>query len=120
MLDRDVDAGTYIAAFKGNACGPGGLARLGRDYVVAAQTTRSALHFWTWHKVPLPAERLPPARLQSHLIWRCPMLCGLSALRMCGWSMGDRQRANRWPASAGSFTKHLKALQLPAGWCGAG
>ena len=49
---RDIEAGTFIAAFKGNASGPGCLSRLGRDYVVAAQTSRSALHFWTWHKVP--------------------------------------------------------------------
>jgi len=51
---RDIEAGTFIAAFKGNASGPGCLARLGRDYVVAAQTSRSALHFWTWHKVREP------------------------------------------------------------------
>ena len=50
-VSRDIEAGTFIAAFKGNASAPNCLARLGRDYIVAAQTTRSALHFWTWHKV---------------------------------------------------------------------
>ncbi len=56
---RDIEAGTFIAAFKGNASGPGCLSRVGRDYMIAAQTSRSALHFWTWHK----ARSEPPMLL---------------------------------------------------------
>lgn len=48
---RDLHTGTALTSFKGNACPPGGLARLGRDYLVAAQLGRGGgLHFWAWHK----------------------------------------------------------------------
>lgn len=48
---RDLHTGTLLTSFKSCSCPPGGLSRLGRDYLVAAQLGRGGgLHFWAWHK----------------------------------------------------------------------
>ena len=49
---RDLPTSTQLTSFKGNACGPNALARLGRDYLIAAQlgARGGALHAWAWHK----------------------------------------------------------------------
>lgn len=48
---RDLHTGTLLTTFKSCSCPPGGLSRLGRDYLVAAQLGRGGgLHFWAWHK----------------------------------------------------------------------
>ncbi|KAL4446691.1 hypothetical protein ABPG77_007935 [Micractinium sp. CCAP 211/92] len=47
----DLHTGTLLTSFKSCSCPPGGLSRLGRDYLVAAQLGRGGgLHFWAWHK----------------------------------------------------------------------
>jgi hypothetical protein len=112
MLDRDIDAGTFIAAFKGNASGPGGLARLGRDYIVAAQTTRSALHFWTWHKV-LPLQSVHRGSASFSRGGACFMPRDLSGSHSSQGSMGDPQCAHRKTTFAGSFTTETGAVRLP-------
>ncbi|KAG1674968.1 hypothetical protein FOA52_014763 [Chlamydomonas sp. UWO 241] len=46
----DVQTGTQLTQYKGNASPRNGLCSVGRDYVVGAQTGKDALQFWTWHK----------------------------------------------------------------------
>ena len=48
---RDLQTGTQLAAFKDNASGINSISLIGNDYFAAAQTSKDALHFWTWHKV---------------------------------------------------------------------
>ncbi len=50
-LRRDLQSGTHLTSYKGNGCPRNGLCTLGRDYLVAVQAAKQALHFWTWHKV---------------------------------------------------------------------
>lgn len=50
-VHRDLATGTFLTAYKGGGATGGGLAVLGRDYVIAAQAASPALHFWTWHRV---------------------------------------------------------------------
>ncbi|KAK9790948.1 hypothetical protein WJX73_006419 [Symbiochloris irregularis] len=46
----DVATGRVLCNFKDSASPPGSLCCLGRDYLVAAQSTTSALSLWSWHK----------------------------------------------------------------------
>eukprot|EP00198_Chlamydomonas_reinhardtii_P007316 XP_001696652.1 predicted protein [Chlamydomonas reinhardtii] len=48
---RDPVTGSQVSAYKGNGSSRNGLATLGNDYIVAAQTHKHALHFWSWHRV---------------------------------------------------------------------
>jgi WD40 repeat protein len=58
---RDVSTGTAIATYKLNASPVGGLALLGRDYLLSTQIGKGSFHFWTWHKVgPRCAGARPP------------------------------------------------------------
>lgn len=48
---RDVETGTSIATYKSNSSSRNGFCSLGRDYLLASQTGKGSLHFWSWHKV---------------------------------------------------------------------
>ena len=48
---RDLHTGTGLTSYKNNACPPNGISLVGRDYVIATQLGKPALHAWTWHKV---------------------------------------------------------------------
>ncbi len=47
----DLRTGTLLSSYKANACPRNGLCLLGRDYIAAAQASKDAIQFWTWHKV---------------------------------------------------------------------
>jgi pre-rRNA-processing protein IPI3 len=53
LLSRDVNTGTALTTYKTNACPPNGISALGKDYFIAAQSGKPAIHTWTWHKVKL-------------------------------------------------------------------
>ncbi|WIA41254.1 hypothetical protein OEZ86_004862 [Tetradesmus obliquus] len=46
----DLATATQLTQYKGNASGRGRVTRLGSDYLAAAQNSKDAIHFWTWHK----------------------------------------------------------------------
>lgn len=48
---RDVETGSALTSYKTNGCPPNGLSLLGKEYFIAAQLTKAAIHAWTWSKV---------------------------------------------------------------------
>lgn len=53
---RDLNTNTYLTSYKGNASPRNGLCCVGPDYLVAAQSSKDALQFWTWHKARAAAD----------------------------------------------------------------
>lgn len=47
---RDVETGSALTSYKTNGCPPNGLSLLGKEYFIAAQLTKAAIHAWTWSK----------------------------------------------------------------------
>lgn len=62
---RDVQTGTALMAYKGNASRPGGCALVGREYMIASQTGKSLLHMWTWHKDQVHIKSFPPEQITA-------------------------------------------------------
>lgn len=56
---RDARTGAALTSYKSNASPCNGLSLMGRDYLVAAQAKKGALHFWTWHKASAARARRP-------------------------------------------------------------
>lgn len=51
LCDRDLNNGGALGSFKNNASPVNGLTRVGDDYFMACQTTKTGVHAWTWAKV---------------------------------------------------------------------
>jgi WD40 repeat protein len=53
QMYRDLSVGTQLATFKACASPSGGVATVGPDCFVAAQTTKASLHTYAWHQEAL-------------------------------------------------------------------
>lgn len=91
---RDLETSTFLTAYKGNASGRNGLAILGRDYFLAAQTGKGqALHTWAWHKVEdrNQLKRAVEANYVSNHLFQPPLLAKIKRKSIC--MNGSRREA---------------------------
>eukprot|EP00887_Chlorella_sp_A99_P003431 scaffold7.g3431.t1 len=61
----DLATGTALTSYKANACPPNALARLGRDYLLAAQLAKGLVHAWAWHKDHVHQRSFAPEPLAA-------------------------------------------------------
>ncbi|KAL4425368.1 hypothetical protein ABPG75_009384 [Micractinium tetrahymenae] len=111
----DLRTGTSLTSFKSCSCPPGGLSRLGRDYLVAAQLGRGGgLHFWAWHKDhphlrSFAAEQLTCVAASPDGAW---CAAGGASGAAFVWETSSGRLLKTWPA-------HYKAITCLA-WSDSG
>ncbi|KAL4854511.1 Protein ROOT INITIATION DEFECTIVE 3 [Chlorella vulgaris] len=102
----DVHTGTALTSFKTNACAPGCLSLLGRDYLVAAQLGRGGgLHFWAWHKDQPHLRSFAAEQLTAVTATRDGTFCaaGGASGAVFVWETSSGRLLKSWPA-------HYKAV----------
>lgn len=100
-LRRDVHTGTALTSFKTNACAPGCLSLLGRDYLVAAQLGRGGgLHFWAWHKDQPHLRSFAAEQLTAVTATRDGTFCaaGGASGAVFVWETSSGRLLKSWPA----------------------
>lgn len=106
--------GTALTSFKANASPPGGLARLGRDYLVAAQLGRGGgLHFWAWHKDQVHQRCFAAEPLTAVAATADGLYCAAGGASGAAflWEASSGRLLRTWPA-------HYKARIGREGGCG--
>lgn len=106
--------GTALTSFKSNACPPGALSPLGRDYLVAAQLGRGGgLHFWAWHKDQLYQRSFAPEPLTAVAASPGGVFCAAGGASGAAyvWESSSGRLLKAWPA-------HYKVRRLgcASGW----
>ncbi|KAL6773944.1 hypothetical protein ACKKBG_A23155 [Auxenochlorella protothecoides x Auxenochlorella symbiontica] len=101
----DVDTGAALTSYKSSACTVNGLALVGRDHFVACQSSKGAVHAWTWSNDQVSVRSHAPEPLRCLAASPCGTFVAGSAASGAVhlWSTGSGRLLRSWPA-------HYKAV----------
>ncbi|KAL3153211.1 hypothetical protein ABBQ38_011961 [Trebouxia sp. C0009 RCD-2024] len=118
----DVETCTSIATYKSNSSPRNGFCCLGRDYLLASQTGKGSLHFWSWHKdhVLQRAFTVEPMHTLAATADGAFVAGGGASGAIYVWASGSGQLLRSWPAHYKAvtclvFTQHSGGLLLSGG-----